>query len=870
MEHTCYIGRIRPFIGNMVQGYMLALCAALLATIPAKAERITAADLINGEMPASSVSSFAQIQWYNKSIGSGMNIFDEVDKYYGLFNLAAASSEDGCGVDVTLYNPQCINTYAIRAARSTEWQTVSRAPKKWQVWGKTSEESDEWVLLATEENQTEWEFSDNGGDPSVFGEDNSPGETRLYHFRSGNVKYKCLRFRFLENNGDIAYILVTRIIIYSPTTPWTGATAETFAGCTDLVPASTSATASRYTSTTHPNDDDYYQNVGNVRTAFSNADPARVLMKNVADGKANLIYEFGTDDKQIVNGYMIRFPNAQYSNVSRAPFAWTFSGSDDNATWTTLDTRYDQFGWEKNEKRFYAFRNQTAYAYYKIEFTENNGETNDNYYYEFGNLDYYFAPHHIYIDGLEVAVSGGTMTISGTLAADSLPAHVSLSLVTNGVPLTCDCGDFESGTLVSASFPMASGVVLGTLTAVSGSHTNNIAIGPRYFSGEGAARFVSPDGSDANAGMTLDAPMRRIATAVADLGVSGGDVYVLPGSYAETNDLTAVELSAPVSVIGITGNPADVTVTRDAPSGYARIFKLSNESALVRGLTISGGKVLNEPNEPGHTAAEANTKEGGGYPSWAIGVNGGNIHMTAGLVENCVISGGNAARYSGGGGNVYISGGRLSRCDIVGGKADRKTIDYSTRGCGSILADGGVVESCIIRDCNDGAVPVYASGTSKFVNCTITGNSSKSCGGVVIEGNDSRIVNTVIFGNRNAGIDGNPAEGSCNVYAASVHPTVPANAAAAFVNCASDGESAINATCRLVDASAFANAAKGDYSPASKSSPLVNAGADYAANGGVSQLDVAGATRVWTKRVDIGAYEFQYDPVQVGFTLIFK
>lgn len=853
----------------MMDMRLFAFFAALLGAMAVNAERITAADLINGELPASTVSSFAEVTWHNSNIGSGTTIFDATDKNYGLFNLAEASSEEGCGVDVKLYTPQCVNTYAIRVAKSTQYQTVSRAPRKWQIWGKTSEENAEWVLLSTEENQTGWKFSDNGGDASVYYVDNSPGETRLYQFRSDHVKYKYLRFRFLENNGDGSFILVTRIILYPPTAPSTGATAETFAGCTDLVPAATAETSSRYTSTTHPNDSDYYSGVGNVRTAFSNDDPARVMMRNVADGKANLIYEFGTDNKKIVNGYMIRFPNAQYSNVLRAPCDWTFSGSDDNDTWTTLDTRYDQFGWENNEKRFYAFRNPTAYAYYKIEFTANNGNENNDYYYEFGNLDYYYAPNGVYFSALDASVSGGSLTISGALAGDSLPAHVSLSLATNGIPFSCDCGDFEPGAPFSVSFPMASGLVFGTVTGVSGSLTNNAAIGPRSFSGDAVARFVSPDGSDENSGTLAESPMLHIAAAVADLGASGGSVYVLPGIYIETNDLTAVELSAPVSVIGVTGNPSDVTVTKGAPSGYARLFKLSNESALVRGLTISGGKVQNEPNEEGHTAAEANTMVDGKYPSWAVGVNGGNVYISAGLVENCIIADGNAARYSGGGGNVYIEGGRLSRCALVGGRTNRAYLDSSSRGSASILATGGIVESCVIRDCVNGAVPVYAAGTSRFVNCTITGNSSGACGGVVVEGNDSRVVNTVIFGNSNTGGTNNPDAGTCNVYVKSKHTPVPEDASAAFVNCASDGEPAINATCRLVDASAFADSANGDYSPASAESPLVNAGADYAANGGVSPLDIVGATRVWTKRADIGAYEFQYKPPK-GFVIFVR
>jgi len=37
---------------------------------------------------------------------------------------------------------------------------------------------------------------------------------------------------------------------------------------------------------------------------------------------------------------------------------------------------------------------------------------------------------------------------------------------------------------------------------------------------------------------------------------------------------------------------------------------------------------------------------------------------------------------------------------------------------------------------------------------------------------------------------------------------------------------------------------------------ISNAGADYAAKGGVSACDIAGATRIVRGRVDIGAYEY--------------
>ena len=45
-----------------------------------------------------------------------------------------------------------------------------------------------------------------------------------------------------------------------------------------------------------------------------------------------------------------------------------------------------------------------------------------------------------------------------------------------------------------------------------------------------------------------------------------------------------------------------------------------------------------------------------------------------------------------------------------------------------------------------------------------------------------------------------------------------------------------------------------DYS-LTKSSPLINKGADYAAAGGISEFDIAGKLRLIGSKVDIGCYE---------------
>lgn len=870
------------FRGGYRGGAVAAL--ALLAPCAALAKCITTNDLLNGVLPAP--ASLSNVGGSVHGAGSGDNynanyyaqyLTMDNDSKSTNFILAEADTEDGCGCDFKLSdNGETFNTYSVRSA-STSTSHASRAPKKWRIYG--SNDQSEWTLLTTEENQTNWVLT---AGEDYNGTEVRYGETRLYRFPYSSAKYKWIRFRFLENNGDPQYIQVTRIIRYPVTTLATGATAETFAGCEDLVPASTTATRSRYTSTTHTSQSDFAN--GNETSPFAVETTGRALMKNVADGVANFIYEFGADDKQIVNGYMVRFANLQYSNGTRAPYSWTFSGSDDSTTWTVLDTRDEQIGWQQDERRYYAFENHNAYAYYKIEFTANNGSTDQTNYYEIGNLDYYFLPpNDFFFTALDASFSEGVMTISGALTGDSLAADVSLSMVTNGIPFVLDCGTVQPGGTFSASFPIASGVLCGTLTGIAGSHTKSIVEGPIYIPDGSAARFVSPNGDDENDGTSLEAPMRHIADAVASLGNAGGTVFVLPGTYTETNDLTAVELSAPVAVIGVTGNPADATVTQNATYGYARVFKLTHASALLRGLTITGGKVQNEPKEvdetQGHTVAAANAT--GNPGNWVNIVHGGNILMTDGLVENCIISNGDAHRYASLGGNVRIEGGRLSRCVLIGGTATRNYCDGNNEGYGSISATGGVVENCLIQNCAGGYAPIGADGTSKFINCTVVGNTkSDACGGFVILGNDSRVINTVIFGNENKGgqaeAHGNPAHGTCNQYIATkITAKATSDAAAAFVNCASDGDTVINGTCRLIDATAFADYANGDYSPAPPATPdapmtpLVNHGTDYATAGGVSDIDLAGNPRVCGPTADIGAYEFQYEP-QLGTIVIFR
>jgi hypothetical protein len=50
----------------------------------------------------------------------------------------------------------------------------------------------------------------------------------------------------------------------------------------------------------------------------------------------------------------------------RSPTGWTFQGSNDGSTWTTLDTQTGISGWATSTFKNFTFSNSTAYLYYRV------------------------------------------------------------------------------------------------------------------------------------------------------------------------------------------------------------------------------------------------------------------------------------------------------------------------------------------------------------------------------------------------------------------------------------------------------------------------------------------------------------------------
>lgn len=99
-----------------------------------------------------------------------------------------------------------------------------------------------------------------------------------------------------------------------------------------------------------------------------------------------LRYDFGAGNSKVIKMYAIGAGNG--ITLNRLPKDWTFQGSNDASSWTTLDTKATQPTWSDDEYRYYNTSNTTAYRYYRINVTANQGATD---YVGIGELGLYAA-----------------------------------------------------------------------------------------------------------------------------------------------------------------------------------------------------------------------------------------------------------------------------------------------------------------------------------------------------------------------------------------------------------------------------------------------------------------------------------------------
>jgi hypothetical protein len=82
--------------------------------------------------------------------------------------------------------------------------------------------------------------------------------------------------------------------------------------------------------------------------------------------------DLGNGNGKTLTAYAVQ--NSGSDNLNYSPKAWTLSGSNDNSSYTTLDTATNQTGWGSSETRTFVFSPPPInYRYFRLIVTANNG-----------------------------------------------------------------------------------------------------------------------------------------------------------------------------------------------------------------------------------------------------------------------------------------------------------------------------------------------------------------------------------------------------------------------------------------------------------------------------------------------------------------
>lgn len=98
----------------------------------------------------------------------------------------------------------------------------------------------------------------------------------------------------------------------------------------------------------------------------------------------DLVYDFGEGKAAAVDAYRIYYNSSSGTNPpKRSPTNWTFEGSNDNLTWTVLDTHTNEPDWENGSIHNFEFTNAAQYRYYKFSFAKPSSDVLEMYQLEF-------------------------------------------------------------------------------------------------------------------------------------------------------------------------------------------------------------------------------------------------------------------------------------------------------------------------------------------------------------------------------------------------------------------------------------------------------------------------------------------------------
>ena len=370
-------------------------------------------------------------------------------------------------------------------------------------------------------------------------------------------------------------------------------------------------------------------------------------------------------------------------------------------------------------------------------------------------------------------------------------------------------------------------------------------------------RYVAENGSDDKLGVSPDAPMRSPVTAVNAIKLASmsrpATVHVAPGVYPVDS---ALELTAPIRVLGEGESPSDVVITNtvwaSTASGINRIAALDNADAVVSGVTMTG--------------AGASVNNAAGFCFTIVGKYGGTV-------SNCIVQtcGARGSAYAAAW--LYGENSRVSHTvfrDITPGRQPEGNWEVNHSIC-ALLQNGATAENCLFTDITtDKSYNIITvDGSSSMRNCTVVrctlgdtlpdyclnhdGTKLLTAYAVPVycDSESTKLVNCAFAGVCSTNGIALPPVSSTNDEGKALVKMSCCLMDAKPLNCTSEDLAAAGNIVVSSGASIFRNYARGDYLP-KMDGPLVNAGTNYE---DMAATDLAGRQRKVGKFVDIGCYE---------------
>ncbi len=269
-------------------------------------------------------------------------------------------------------------------------------------------------------------------------------------------------------------------------------------------------------------------------------------------------YDLGPGNAKVVRRYSITSANDM---PTRDPKNWNFYGSQDGVGWTLLDSRSNETFVTRYRLKTYDIANTTAYRFYQLEITANNGATGV----QLSELGLWSdkSPVIVVLSGLAPTYDGTPKPASATVTPTNLPVVIRYDGSTT--PPT------NAGTYTVLAFvndAQYAGSASGTLTIAKA--TAPVALGALTFTYDGTPKSTSA--TTVPAGLAVNLTYGGSATPPIDAGSYTVVATVNDANYAgsATGVLTIAKAPAGIAFSPLAqaydGTPKGVTATTSPPN----------------------------------------------------------------------------------------------------------------------------------------------------------------------------------------------------------------------------------------------------------------------------------------------------------------